>query len=99
MKKRLTAKSKQKLTNQLESDTVLNSSVDFWLHEFDRLVELRDRMEKSDERFDLSFTEKMESVEAQIEIASGHLGVELAATKKANAEWAKVEQMIYEYES
>ena len=97
--KKLTKKSKEKLTVQSESDTMFKSSADFWIAEFDRLMELTDRMEKSDERFLLGFTEKMNSVEAQIEVVAGHLGVELAAAKKANEEWAKVEKMIYEYEN
>lgn len=98
MKKTLTKKSKERLIIQGESDTMLNSSTSFWMAEFDRLMELKDRMEKSDERFLLGFTEKMNAVEFQIEVAAGHMGVELAACKKANEEWAKVEKMIYEYE-
>lgn len=99
MKKKLTKKSKENLFNQLESDTTLNSSCGFWLVEFDRLMELRDRMEKSDERFNLNFSEKMNSVESQIELAAGHMGVELIAIKKANKEWDKIEKMIYECEN
>jgi hypothetical protein len=99
MKKKLTKNSKENLITQGVSDTMLKSSGDFWIAEFDRLMELKDRMEKSDERFLLGFTEKMNSVEAQIEVVVGHMGVELAACKKANEEWAKVEQTIYEYEN
>ena len=97
--KKLTKKSREKLIIQGESDTMFNSSAGFWLAEFDRLMELKDRMEKSDERFDLSFTEKMTSVENQIEVAAGHMGVELAALKKENERWDKIEKLIYEYES
>ena len=99
MKKKLTKKSKENLFNQLESDTTLNSSCGFWLVEFDRLMELRDRMEKSDERFNLNFSEKMNSVESQIELAAGHMGVELIAIKNANKEWDKIEKMMYECEN
>jgi hypothetical protein len=99
MKKTLTKKSRERLIDQGESDTMIKSSANFWIAEFDRLMELKDRMEKSDERFSLGFTEKMNSVEAQIEVAAGHMAVELAVAKKSNEEWAKVEKMIYEYEN
>ena len=98
MKKTLTKKSRERLIAQSESDTMLNASSTFWMAEFDRLMELKDRMEKSDERFSLGFAEKMNSVESQIEVAAGHMGVELTTMKKSNEEWAKVENMIYEYE-
>lgn len=98
MKKTLTKKSRERLIAQCESDTMLNASSTFWMAEFDRLMELKDRMEKSDERFSLGFAEKMNSVESQIEVAAGHMGVELTTMKKSNEEWAKVENMIYEYE-
>lgn len=96
MKKRLTKKSIEKLNIQQESDTMLNSSIGFWLAEFDRLIELRERMEKSDERFSLNFTEKMNSIESQIETAAGHMGVEFIAAKKANSTWDIEESTIYE---
>lgn len=98
MKKTLTKKSRERLIDQRESDTMLNSSAAFWMAEFDRLIELKDRMEKSDERFSLGFTEKMNSVESQIEIAAGHMGVELSTMKKANEAWEETEKTIYEYE-
>lgn len=98
MKKTLTKKSRERLIAQSESDTMLNASSTFWMAEFDRLMELKDRMEKSDERFSLGFAKKMNSVESQIEVAAGHMGVELTTMKKSNEEWAKVENMIYEYE-
>ena len=75
---------------------MLNASTGFWLAEFDRLMELRDRMEKSDERFDLNFTEKMNLIESQIAVVVGHMGVELSAIKKANSKWDIEESTIYE---
>ena len=96
MKKKLTKKSKENLITQVESDTMLNASTGFWLAEFDRLMELRDRMEKSDERFDLNFTEKMNLIESQIAVVVGHMGVELSAIKKANSKWDIEESTIYE---
>jgi UDP-N-acetylglucosamine transferase subunit ALG13 len=99
MKKKLTKKSKENLIIQGESDTMLNASTGFWLAEFDRLMELRDRMEKSDERFDLNFTEKINSIESQIAVVVGHMGVELSAIKKANSKWLEIEDVVYEYES
>ena len=98
MKKTLTKKSREILINQGTSDTMLNTSSTFWMTEFDRLMELKDRMEKSDERFSLGFTEKMNSVESQIEVAAGHMGVELAAMKKSNEDWNEVKDSVYEYE-
>ena len=59
-------------------------------------MELRDRMEKSDERFDLNFTEKMNLIESQIAVVVGHMGVELSAIKKANSKWDIEESTIYE---
>ena len=97
--KKLTSRSKNKLIIQESSDSMLNASAEFWINEFDKLMKLRDEMEHSDERFELSFTEKMTSVEKQIEEVAGHMFVELTSMKKANEEWKKIENLIYDYEN
>jgi len=81
---------------QLDSDSLLNSSSGFWLAEFDRLVEMKERMEKSEERFNLGFSEKLEKIESQIAVAAGHMGVELSLLKKERERWDKIEESIYE---
>lgn len=96
--KKLTKKSKEALSDRSDFDLMTVKSMSFWIAEFDRLTELKERLETSDERFDPNFSEKVEEIDRKIEEAAGHMSSELKSSKASTNDWDEIKESVYEYE-
>lgn len=75
-------KKNKQIEEELYAGELLLVSANFWISEFDKLVKQREELEKSEERFELYFSEKMDSLNAKIDIAAAHMNLEKEAIKK-----------------
>lgn len=83
----MTRKTKKKVINQKESDELLLESLNFWLSKFDSLSAELDVLEKSDAKFDLGFSAKVDEMGRKIEEAAGHLNSEMTNCKRNRKLW------------